>query len=198
MGGEISLDSTSGRGSTFAFTTRLAVMKIPDLERETPRKSEALDGVSRPLHILLAEDNAVNRRIAVAMLTKAGHRVDVAADGIEAVNAVHHDDFDLVLMDVQMPIMDGVEAARAIRAFSDDKGQIPIIAVTANAMAGDRENYLASGFNDYVSKPFAPAELFDAIARQMAGVSTKPERRASAADPPEDAGDEPAAAIQAR
>ena len=141
----------------------------------------------------------MNRRIAVAMLTKAGHRVGVAADGIEAVNAVHREEFDLVLMDVQMPNMDGLAAARAIRAFAGDKARIPIIAVTANAMAGDREHYLASGFDDYVSKPFAPAELFDALARRMAGIAAMPAGHASAPGPSEDPADgEPAAAIQAR
>ena len=199
MDGEISVESTVGRGSTFAFTVRLVPMKIRDLEHANPPQSEVLGGEPQPLHILLAEDNAINRRVAVAMLTKAGHRVDVAADGIEAVNAVHNGEFDLVLMDVQMPNMDGLAATRAIRTFSNDKARIPIIAVTANAMAGDREHYLASGFDDYVSKPFAPAELFDALARQMAGVSPMPDRRESAPGPTEDLADgEPAAAIQAR
>ncbi len=199
MGGEISVESTVGRGSTFAFTTRLAPVKISAPEHTEAPRTEALGGVSRPLHILLAEDNAVNRRIAVAMLNKAGHRVGVAADGIEAVNAVHQEEFDVVLMDVQMPNMDGVAATRAIRTLSGDKARIPIIAVTANAMAGDREHYLASGFDDYVSKPFAPEELFDALARQLSGVTTKPTPGASERSPSEDPTDgEPTTVIQAR
>ena len=198
MGGEITVESTAGRGSTFAFTVRLVPIRTSEPKRAERSLCNISDGVAHPLHILLAEDNVVNRRIAVAMLNKAGHRVDVAADGIEAVNAVSRDEFDLVLMDVQMPNMDGVAAARAIRAFAGDKARTPIIAVTANAMAGDREHYLASGFDDYVSKPFAPAELFDALARRMADGAGLPAQPASAPGPSEDTDDEPAAALQAR
>ena len=91
--------------------------------------------------------------LAATVLKKAGHRVDLAGDGVEAVEAVRSRHYDLVLMDVQMPEMDGVEATRRIRALDGERSRIPIIAMTANAMQGDRESYLAAGMDDYVSKP---------------------------------------------
>ena len=115
--------------------------------------------------ILLVEDNPVNQRVAAAILTRAGHRVDAVANGIEAVNAVNAQPYDMVLMDIQMPEMDGIAATKAIRAFGGEKRNIPIIAITANAMAGDREECLAAGMNDYVAKPFKPVDLLAAIDR---------------------------------
>ena len=106
-----------------------------------------------PLRVLLAEDNPVNQMLAATVLKKAGHRVDLAGDGVEAVEAVRSRHYDLVLMDVQMPEMDGVEATGRIRALDGERSRIPIIAMTANAMQGDRESYLAAGMDDYVSKP---------------------------------------------
>ena len=92
-------------------------------------------------------------------------------NGAEAVNAVHDDDFDLVLMDIQMPEMDGIEATKKIRAFSGPKAQLPIIAVTANAMEGDREKYLDVGMNGYVSKPLNPQKLEEAIKEVMTAIA---------------------------
>ncbi len=103
--------------------------------------------------ILLAEDNYVNQQVALHMLTAAGHSVTVANHGGEAVEALENADFDLVLMDVQMPVVDGLEATRRIRALPGAKGAIPIIAMTANAMAGVEETYRAAGMDDYISKP---------------------------------------------
>ena len=119
------------------------------------------------MRILLAEDNPVNQRVAAAILTRAGHRVDTVANGIEAINAVKTVTYDVILMDVQMPEMDGVAATKVIRAFAGEKRNIPIIAITANAMAGDREEYLEAGMNDYLPKPFKPNELLTAIDRRM-------------------------------
>lgn len=118
-----------------------------------------------PLRVLLAEDNHVNQMVAVAMLVKEGHRVDVVANGIEAVEAVRERPYDLVLMDVHMPEMDGVEATRKIRELHDEVRGIPIIAMTANAMKGDREKYLSVGMDDYISKPVDKAKLVAVIAR---------------------------------
>ena len=101
----------------------------------------------------------------MAMLTKEGHRVDIVANGAEAVEAVSTRPYDVVLMDVQMPEMDGIEATAAIRELPDQLSRIPIIALTANAMKGDREKYLAAGMDDYVSKPIDMHDLFEAVAR---------------------------------
>ncbi len=121
----------------------------------------------RPLRILVVEDNQVNQLLATVLLTKAGHRIDIAANGLEALDAVSGRPYDLILMDVQMPEMDGIEATRRIRAMAGAARDIPIIAMTANAMKGDRERLLAVGMNDYVSKPIDKGQLFLAIASCM-------------------------------
>ena len=118
--------------------------------------------------ILLVEDNSVNQKVAVALLTKAGHTVDIANDGQEALNKMEGKDYGLLLMDVQMPIMDGLEASRRIR-LSEEGGQqhVPIIAMTAHAMQGDRERCLEAGMDDYITKPLDKRSLFAAIDRWM-------------------------------
>jgi len=125
----------------------------------------------RRLRILLAEDNAVNQKVAVRMLEKRGHYVTVVGNGTEALAAVESQPFDLVLMDVQMPEMDGLEATAAIREQEKTSGQhLPIIAMTAHAMEGDRERCLAAGMDGYVPKPVASHELFAAIDGLAAGI----------------------------
>jgi signal transduction histidine kinase/CheY-like chemotaxis protein len=121
---------------------------------------------SRPkLRVLLAEDNAINRKLAIRLLEKCGHTVTVAIDGAEAVAAVRDGEFDLVLMDVQMPNMDGLEAAAAIRALERGTARhIPIVAMTAHAMKGDQERCLAAGMDNYISKPIQPDHMMDVIA----------------------------------
>jgi CheY-like chemotaxis protein len=116
-----------------------------------------------PLRILLAEDNKINQKFAVALLHKAGHHVTVAMNGLEAVDAMRHDDFDIVLMDVQMPELDGVGATREIRALPAPKGKVPILAMTANAMPGAKSEYLAAGMDDYIPKPVQPELLFSKL-----------------------------------
>ncbi|CCG08577.1 response regulator [Pararhodospirillum photometricum] len=109
---------------------------------------------TRPLRILLAEDNVTNQQVAAGRLRKMGHRVDIVANGAEAVAAVQAFPYDLVFMDIQMPEMDGYEATALIRALPGPQGRLPIVAMTANAQASDRERCLATGMNDYIAKPF--------------------------------------------
>jgi len=124
------------------------------------------------IRLLLAEDNIINQKVAVRHLEKAGFRVDVVDNGREAVNALESVNYDLVLMDIQMPEMDGLEAAGKVRASNEVLNpRIPIIAMTAHAMKGDRENCLAAGMDDYVSKPINADELLQTIARQLAAVN---------------------------
>jgi signal transduction histidine kinase/CheY-like chemotaxis protein/HPt (histidine-containing phosphotransfer) domain-containing protein len=118
----------------------------------------------RPLRILLAEDNKINQQFAKVLLTKAGYSVQVAENGHHAVDALREAEFDVVLMDIQMPELDGIGATRQIRALPEPKCRIPIIAMTAHAMAGAREEYLAAGMNDYISKPVQPKLLLSKLA----------------------------------
>src|SRR6184192_375184 len=133
------------------------------------------------LRILLAEDNVVNQQVATAMLLKRGHQVDVAANGREAVEAVTRERYDLVLMDIQMPEMDGFEATQRIRALPQG-GTLPIIALTAHALSGERERCLARGMTGYLAKPFKAHELF-AVVEGRGGDGTEP---AAAPAPPVD------------
>ena len=165
MGGEIGVESEAGHGSTFWFTARLARTS----EHEIAAASHAAglqDAVepSRPLSILLAEDTPVNQMVATRMLTKLGHRVEVATNGAEAVAAVAHGRFDVVLMDCLMPEVDGYEATTRIRAV-ERGGRLPIVALTASATIEDRERCLAAGMDDFISKPVRLVELAAALAR---------------------------------
>jgi CheY-like chemotaxis protein len=119
--------------------------------------------------ILLAEDNPINRKLVVEMLSRAGYPVETVENGRQAVEAVRHSRFRLVLMDVQMPEMDGFEATQVIREDEGDGAHTPIIAMTAHAMKGDRERCLAAGMDDYLPKPLQSRELFAAIERWSQG-----------------------------
>jgi CheY-like chemotaxis protein/HPt (histidine-containing phosphotransfer) domain-containing protein len=126
----------------------------------------------RGLRVLLAEDNPVNQKLAVRLLEKEGHTVAVASTGREALTAVERERFDLILMDVQMPEMDGLEAAAHIRRSEAETGRhVPILAMTAYAMKGDRERCLAAGMDSYIAKPIQPGELYQAIARLVPPVA---------------------------
>jgi CheY-like chemotaxis protein/HPt (histidine-containing phosphotransfer) domain-containing protein len=117
--------------------------------------------------LLLVEDSITNQLVASTLLKIAGYRVDLASNGIEAVNAVKSTAFDLVLMDIAMPEMDGITATKAIRALPAPAGRTPVIAMTANAMVGDRERFLNAGMNDYVPKPIERPYLLATIARWL-------------------------------
>ena len=121
-------------------------------------------GRRHPLRVLLAEDNAVNRKLALRLLSNMGYSAEVAGDGLQAIAALENSDFDVVLMDVQMPELDGLEATRRIRARWPER-PVHIVAMTANAMAGDRDLCIAAGMNDYVSKPIRLPELAAALVK---------------------------------
>jgi CheY-like chemotaxis protein len=134
---------------------------------------------TRPLKVLLAEDNKINQQLIVAMLRHAGHKVDVVENGEQVVEAVRNGGYDAVLMDVQMPVVDGTEATRRIRALAPPANSVVIIAVTANAMAGAREEYLALGMDDYLAKPIEPGMLL----RKLAMLSAEPGPETGSAEP---------------
>jgi CheY-like chemotaxis protein len=140
------------------------------------------------LRLLVAEDNQINQVVVSSMLRTAGHECDIAIDGQEAIAAVQKSAYDGVLMDIQMPVVDGVEATRAIRKLGDRYLTLPIIALTANAMSGDEEHYLGLGMNDYVPKPIDPDRLTLALRRSIA-TDAAPMRRADLRPPPEPADD---------
>ena len=163
MDGELSVTSTPGEGSTFSVDLPLALAPAPAREGAPASAREAAPNDRRlaGLHLLVAEDNAVNLQVAVAMLEGMGARVAVATDGLQAVAQCRNGHFDALLLDCQMPGMDGYEAARRIR--QEGARRLPIIAVTANAMAADRELCLAAGMNDHLAKPLTREALAGAV-----------------------------------
>jgi CheY-like chemotaxis protein len=122
-------------------------------------------GKRRPMRILLAEDNVVNQKVALRILERLAYRGDVAANGLEVLQALERQDYDVVLMDIQMPEMDGLETTARIRRQRPMENQPWIIALTANALVGDRERYLAAGMNDYISKPVKIEDLAAVLTR---------------------------------
>jgi signal transduction histidine kinase/ActR/RegA family two-component response regulator len=164
MGGTIATTSTPGLGSRFTISIP---SRFVDRSEVVPAAAEngAAEGVRPALRILVAEDNDVNQILINAVLTRMGHVVHMVANGQLAVEAVRRGDYDLVLMDLQMPGMDGMEATQAIRALGDARASVPIIAMTANAFEEDRHACLAAGMDDYVAKPIDVEHLARAIAR---------------------------------
>ena len=152
------------RRAELLSTILTAVHAVPDEPGTVVAPHRSLGHCERILRLLLTEDNLVNQKLAVRLLEKRGHSVVIASNGREAVEALHHQRFDVVLMDVQMPEMDGFEATQIIRAREWDTGShVPIVAMTAHAMKGDRERCLEVGMDGYISKPLRPSELFEAV-----------------------------------
>ncbi len=170
MGGSIEVRSEAGMGSTFSFDIPLFEALAPaPRDRETPAVPMAAGSRRSPrkARILVAEDNAVNQLVIRAMLERLGMTVCLVEDGAQAVSALESEPWDLVLMDCQMPVMDGYQAALTIRASHSDVARVPIIALTANALFEDRQRCADAGMNDYLAKPVTRAALADMLARHL-------------------------------
>ncbi len=166
MDGEIGVESTEGKGSLFWFTVSLERTASESIVKEEKQN----DYKTRPLNILLAEDNVINQKVSTINIRKLGHQVQLAANGREAVNMFMNNSFDLILMDVHMPGMDGLEATREIRKIETERKSdhpIPVIAMTATIYEEDIRNFYTWGMNDYLGKPFKPVDLAQVIERNM-------------------------------
>ena len=160
MNGEIGVESEAEKGTTFWFTLTFGNPLIR--KKESNEQTGSTSDHSFALKILLVEDNPINQRVAMFNLNKLGHQVTTADNGKVAVELFTQEKFDIVLMDIQMPVMDGLEATREIRRMEAEQGistPVPIIAMTANAIKGDREKYTREGMTGYISKPFKMKEL---------------------------------------
>jgi CheY-like chemotaxis protein len=151
------------------LVTLLAHDAAPKSAAPAKPRLDARMSERHPLRILVAEDNVVNQKLALRLLQQMGYRADVASNGIEAIESIERQPYDVVLMDVQMPEMDGLTAAREINRRWPDGTRPRIVAMTANAMQGDREECLAAGMDDYVTKPIRVDQLVDALSQAKSG-----------------------------
>ncbi|MBK7890048.1 MAG: response regulator [Bdellovibrionales bacterium] len=163
MGGRVSVESREGVGSVFRL--HVGLVEAPAPQRQQARPEVDIDVFIPPQRVLVAEDNVINQKIIEALLKKMGHRVDLADDGEKAVEKYRTNRYDLVLMDIQMPVLNGYQATAILREIQRDRNEAtPIIALTAHAMKGDREKCLRNGLDDYLSKPIVINELRSVLA----------------------------------
>ncbi len=165
MEGEIGFSSVEGEGSTFWFQLDLAAVSGPDVAAEAEVEIIGLEGI----RILIVEDNPTNRLVASRILEAFGAEIETACDGAQGLAAAKLGGHDLILMDIQMPVMDGLTATREIRALAGGVGQTPVIGLTANVLASQKQSYLAAGMNDVADKPINPASLLAKIAQALGG-----------------------------
>ncbi|GIP39364.1 hybrid sensor histidine kinase/response regulator [Paenibacillus sp. J31TS4] len=170
MGGEIWIEDSAEPGTTFSFT--ISLQAVQQEKRPAEEGAAEEDQPRRALHILVAEDNEINQLVLRKMLEKAGHRVKIAEDGNAVVQAAAYEPFDLIFMDIQMPGMNGLETTKAIQSMLPKDRRPVIVAVTANALKGDREKYLAAGMDDYLSKPIKGEALHEILNKH--GYANKP------------------------
>jgi signal transduction histidine kinase/DNA-binding response OmpR family regulator len=176
MGGRINAESVVGRGSTFTFSVKLPIAELV-IDSEASDGSAIADlkahiaALGRPLRILLAEDNPTNQLVGKQLLREFDANISVASNGVEAVQSAGEFSYDVILMDMQMPEMSGIEATRAIRAGADARAQVSIVALTANAYAEDVKACLDAGMNGFVAKPVRKSALAEAILRALTGAA---------------------------
>jgi signal transduction histidine kinase/CheY-like chemotaxis protein/streptogramin lyase len=178
MGGAIQVESETGRGSTFVFTVRFGVASVAagakpaysvSLKNMLEASRGSGDAPQSSLRILLAEDNPVNQRLAMRLLERRGHHVNLASSGREAIDWLERESFDLILMDLQMPDMDGLEATAMIREREKQSGgRTPIVALTAYTMKGDRERCLEAGMDNYINKPIDAVKFLEIVEQTAA------------------------------
>ena len=177
MGSNIQLQSNPGQGSTFEFTIRMKPGKPLPLRPESQvakqLSQDAVSSSSQSLRVLLVEDHVINQKLAISLIERAGHHVTLANNGEEGLRAAIQQDFDPIFMDMQMPVMDGLDATRAIRAFeaANHRKRVRIVAMTANAMASDREACAIAGMDAFLSKPFKADELRQHLNRQTDSIT---------------------------
>lgn len=173
MNGQIGVESKLKHGSTFWFEIEAKLSKDSVQKKQNTEKFSTVTSFKNA-YILVAEDNQINQLVALKMLQKMGFKPQAVANGHEVLKTIHERDFDLILMDCQMPELDGYDTTRALRSLGELKFEkIPVIAMTANAVAGDKEKCLEAGMNDYISKPVSPEELFEVVEKWLAKSRSK-------------------------